>query len=148
MNFIKTSKITLITGSAPDEVHSMEQDKQFFDSIVVINNAWYLCEDQGYLVHPDDFPLENKPKNISKNQRIITADYYVPVPNGFGGLFYAGVNMTFTSAYWALGALKPDIITFIDDNLVNPPDGKTTHFYGFCKPDTLRNDVTLKSLEA
>lgn len=140
--------ITLITGSAPDAVHSKEWDKQFFDNIVVINNAWQLSDDWDYLVHPEDFPLENRPKSISKNQRINTADEYVPVQNNFGGFVYAGGAMSLTSAYWALGTLKPDLIAFIGCDMVYLSDGKATHFYGFGKPDPLRNDVTLNSLEA
>ncbi len=148
MNFIKAPKITLITGSAPDAVHSKEWDKQFFDNIVVINNAWQLRDDWDYLVHPEDFPLENRPKNIRKNQRIITADEYVPVQNSFGGFVYAGGTMSLTTAYWVLGTLKPNIIAFSGCDMVYPSDGKATHFYGFGKPDPLRNDVTLNSLEA
>ena len=148
MNFIKKPKIILIIGSAPDALISKEWDKQLFDTIVVINNAWQLREDWDYLVHPEDFPLEKRPRSISNHQRIITADDYVPVQNGFGGFVYAGGTMSFTSAYWALGTLKPDIIAFVGCDMVYSSDGKATHFYGFGQPDPLRDDVTLNSLEA
>lgn len=149
MNFLKKKpKITLIIGSAPDAVQSVKWDKQAFKNIVVINNAWQLREDWDYLIHPQDFPPERIPNSISQSQRIITADEYVPVQNAFGGFVYSGGTMSLTSAYWALGTLNPDIIAFIGCDMVYPPDGKATHFYGFGKPDPLRNDVTLQSLEA
>ncbi len=138
----------MIIGSAPDALQSKEWDKQHFDHIVVINNAWQLRDDWDFLVHPEDFPLIKRPNSVSKHQRIITADDYVPVQNTFGGFVYAGGTMSFTSAYWALGTLQPDIIAFIGCDMVYPSDGKATHFYGFGKPDPLRNDVTLHSLEA
>jgi hypothetical protein len=57
--------------------------------------------------------------------------------------------MAFTAGYWALGALKPDIIAYIGCDMVySAAAGKTSHFYGQGTPDPLRNDITLQSLEA
>ena len=56
--------------------------------------------------------------------------------------------MAFTSAYWALGALKPDILAFVGCDMVYPTSGAATHFYGTGAADPLRNDITLQSLEA
>jgi hypothetical protein len=55
--------------------------------------------------------------------------------------------MAFTAAYWALGALQPDVMAFFGCDLVYPASGPT-HFYGQGTPDPLRDDVTLQSLEA
>jgi hypothetical protein len=79
---------------------------------------------------------------------LITAHDFVPVQNEYGGFVYAGGTMAFTAGYWALGALKPDVLAFFGcDMNYQTRDGRT-HFYGDGEPDPLREDVTLQSLEA
>jgi hypothetical protein len=57
--------------------------------------------------------------------------------------------MSFTAGYWALGALKPDIIAYIGCDMVYSAEaGKASHFYGHGTADPLRDDLTLQSLEA
>ena len=57
--------------------------------------------------------------------------------------------MSFTAGYWALGALKPDVIAYIGcDMIYDAKPGEMTHFYGCGAADPLRVDVTLQSLEA
>jgi hypothetical protein len=57
--------------------------------------------------------------------------------------------MAFTAGYWALGALKPDVIAYIGCDMVyDAKPGQMTHFYGSGTADPLREDVTLQSLEA
>ena len=55
--------------------------------------------------------------------------------------------MAFTTAYWALHALKPDIFAFVGCDMIYPANS-ATHFYGQGSPDPLRDDITLQSLEA
>lgn len=141
-------KIVLIIGSAPDAIRASHWNKTIFSKIVAINNAWKVRDDWDYLIHPEDFPASNRPQLISAGQSIITAKDYVPIQNTYGGFVYAGGTMAFTSAYWALGALKPDILAFIGCDMVYPATGEATHFYGTGVADPLRDDVTLQSLEA
>jgi hypothetical protein len=140
--------IVLIIGSAPDAIRARSWKKHSFSRIVAINNAWKVRDDWDYLIHPEDFPLANRPSSISINQSIITADDYVSIQNTYGGFVYAGSTMAFTSAYWALGALNPDILAFIGCDMVYPKTGVATHFYGTGTADPLRIDITLQSLEA
>ena len=140
--------IVLIIGSAPDAVKAVNLDKATFTKIIAINNAWKVRQDWDYLIHPEDFPTENHPANVAQNQIIITADEYVPIQNTFGGFVYAGGTMAFTAAYWALGALQPDILAFIGCDMIYPTTGTATHFYGTGNADPLRDDVTLQLLEA
>jgi hypothetical protein len=57
--------------------------------------------------------------------------------------------MAFTAGYWALGALKPDVMAYVGcDMIYESRPGQTTHFYGQGVADPLRQDVTLQSLEA
>lgn len=140
-------KTVLIIGSAPDAMDARNFDMSNIDTVVAINNAWRIRDDWDYLVHPEDFPEDRRP--IPKaGQKIITAEEYVPSNNAFGGIIYAGATMAFTAAYWALHALKPDILLFSGCNMIyNAPAGRT-HFYGKGAPDPLRADPTLQSLEA
>ena len=57
--------------------------------------------------------------------------------------------MAFTAGYWALGALKPDVIAYVGcDMIYEAGAGQATHFYGQGRADPLRQDITLQSLEA
>ncbi len=140
-------KIVLVLGSGPDAMDAAAFTRDTFASIVVINNAWQVRHDWDYLIHPEDFPAERQPPTIDhETQTIITASDYVPVQNTFGGFVYAGGTMAYTAGYWALGAMKPDVLAFFscDMNYSN----SRTHFYGKGTADPLRDDITLQSLEA
>ena len=137
----------LILGSAPAALAAREWARGPFTHIVVINNAWRIREDWDFLIHPEDFPAENRPDCLTATQRIVTAQDYVPIQNAYGGFVYAGGTMAFTAGYWALGALKPSVIAFFGCDMVYPRSGNT-HFYGQGTADPLRADVTLRSLEA
>ena len=140
--------IVLIIGSAPDSIISREWRKDSFSNVVAINNAWRVREDWDYLIYPEDFPLENRPKKTSSGQVMITAQEFVPAQNSFGGFVYAGGTMAFTTAYWVLAHLRPQVIAFIGCDMVYPSTGVPTHFYGTGNADPLRDDLTLQSLEA
>jgi len=144
-------KSILIIGSALDAQRVKAWDLTRFSVCVVINNAWQLTEDWNYLIHPDDMPKENLPPMhaLSENQSFITSREYVPVQNHFGGFVYAGGTMAFTAGYWALGALRPDVIAYIGCDMIYPEKkDKKSHFYGNGEADPLRKDITLQSLEA
>jgi hypothetical protein len=141
-------KVALIIGSGVDALRARLWTRTAFQDIVAINNAWQIRPDWNYLIHPDDFPVEKMPSEIDASlQHVITATQYIPIQNKYGGVIYAGATMAFTAGYWALGALKPDIMAFVGCDMVYPQSGRT-HFYGNGAPDPLRADITLQSLEA
>lgn len=137
----------IILGSGPGVLQARDWNRKSDQCIVAINNAWQVRNDWDYLIHPEDFPVERHPHSLRAEQKIICARDYVPIKNQFGGVVYAGGTMAFTAAYWALGALKPRVIAVIGCDMVYPQTG-STHFYGVGTADPLREDITLRSLEA
>ena len=137
----------LILGSSPSVVACREWPRAPFDRIVAINNAWAVRPDWDDLVHPWDFAADRLPPTLQAGQRIITEADFVPAQNAYGGFVYAGATMAFTTAYWALHALKPRTIAFLGCDMVYDTPAQT-HFYGNGTPDPLRPDITLQSLEA
>ena len=127
----------IILGSGPGVLHARDQIKGAGQQIVAINNAWQVRPDWDVLIHPDDFPAERRPANPAPGQQIVTSADYVPLQNTLGGFVYAGGTMAFTAAYWALGALRPDVIGFVGCDMVYPTTGPT-HFYGTGTPDPLQ----------
>jgi hypothetical protein len=142
--------VVLIMGSAPDVVKAKAWDLSVFTSRVAINNAWQISQAWDYLIYPEDFPDARLPEVAPhSNQRLVVASEFVPHQNSFGGFVYAGGTMAFTAGYWALGALKPDVLAFVGCDMVySAPAGQSSHFYGEGTPDPLRADITLQSLEA
>jgi hypothetical protein len=141
-------RILLLLGSAPDAVRCEPWPKQAFSRIVAINNAWRVRPDWDFLVHAGDFPSDRLPHDATLRQaRIFSATQYVPAQNAFGGFVYAGATMALTAAYWTIHSQKPDVLAFLGcDMIYDRPD--KTHFYGIGRPDPLRDDVTLRNLEA
>lgn len=142
--------VVLIIGSAPDAVKAKGWDLSGFTSCVAINNALQITEDWDYLIYPEDLPRERLPPLASlAHRQLVAANDFVPQQNRFGGFVYAGGTMAFTAGYWALGALKPDVIAFLGCDMVySAKAGESSHFYGQGRPDPLRADITLQSLEA
>ena len=136
----------LILGSGPNVLECRAWDRAPFDRIVAINNAWAVRPDWDDLIFPDDFEASRQPVDMQTEQRFIRATDYVPVQNQFGGFVYAGGTMTFTAGYWALGAMMPKVIAMIGCDMIY--DTAKTHFYGNGTADPLRDDKTLRSLEA
>lgn len=141
------TKAVLIVGSAPDAVRAQEMDGPSFDAIVAINNAWRIRPDWTHLVHAGDFPDERKPV-AEPGQSILSYGAYVPANNAFGGIVHAGGTMAFSTAYWVLDTLRPDIMAFIGCDMIYDHAGGTSHFYGNGSADPLRPDPTLQDLEA
>jgi len=143
-------KMVLLIGSAPDATRAKSWDLSLFGQRVAINNAWQITPDWDYLVYPEDFAPERLPPTpLKPSQKLIAAPEFVPQQNSFGGFVYAGGTMAFTAGYWALGALKPDLIAFLGCDMVySATTGESSHFYGHGTPDPLRADMTLQSLEA
>jgi len=139
--------VVLVLGSGPNVVDSRSWPRDLFDTIVAINNAWAVRPDWDVLIHPEDFPTERRPVDVDTSQSIITAQEFVPAQNAFGGFVYAGGTMAFTAGYWALHALRPDVMAFMGCDMVYA-DGPRTHFYGKGDADPLRPDISLRSLEA
>ncbi|NEX47659.1 hypothetical protein [Pseudotabrizicola algicola] len=139
-------RTVIIMGSGPGVLASKAWAKDGA-TLVAINNAWQVRPDWDVLIHPDDFPVDRRPVQLGTGQRIVTSAEYVPLQNDFGGFVYAGGTMAFTAAYWALAALRPQVIGFIGCDMVYPARGNT-HFYGTGTADPLRPDISLRSLEA
>ncbi len=144
------SKMVLIVGSAPDALRVSDWDTSHFAHRVAINNAWQVCDTWDCLIYPEDFPPDRRPPvDQTRGKQLISASEFVPVQNHFGGFVYAGGTMAFTAGYWALGALKPDVIAYVGcDMIYEAGAGQATHFYGQGRADPLRQDITLQSLEA
>ena len=60
----------LIIGSAPDALEAQSFNRELFQWIVAINNAWKVRNDWDYCIFPDDFP-ENRRPNENKEQRLL-----------------------------------------------------------------------------
>ncbi len=140
-------RTVLILGSGADALTASKWPRDIFNEIVSINNAWRVRPDWTHLIYPEDFPVDRRPGVVDTAlQTVVTAKDFVPVQNQYGGFVYAGGTMAFTAGYWALGALKPDVLAFFGCDMIY---GKSqTHFYGNGTADPLRDDVTLQSLEA
>lgn len=137
---------TLLLGSAPAAIGARGWRRDGFDTIVAINNAHAIRPDWDVMVYPYDFPKENIP-TLRAGQSLIDESHFVPAQNRFGGFIYAGATMAFTAAYWALDALRPRVLAFFGCDMVYPATGPT-HFYGQGRPDPLRQDISLRHLEA
>ncbi len=142
-----TGGVILILGSGPGVTLAAQWPRAWFDTIVVMNNAWRVRPDWDALVFPEDFPPDRMPDNVLPDQRLVQADAFVPAQNRFGGFIHAGATMAYTTAYWALDALRPRVMAFMGCDMVYPATGQT-HFYGSGTADPLRDDVTLRDLGA
>lgn len=134
-------------GSGPNVVQVADWPRAPFDRIVAINNAWAVRDDWDDLVYPEDFDRARLPAQTTPAQRLIEADAFVPAQNHYGGFVLSGGTMAFTAAYWALRDLSPRVLAFLGCDMVYPSD-KPTHFYGTGTPDPLRDDLSLRDLEA
>ncbi|MEP1208918.1 MAG: hypothetical protein ABJM29_13770 [Rhizobiaceae bacterium] len=139
--------VVLVLGSAPDAVRVRNFDLSQFSAIVALNNAWQLRDDWTHIVYPEDFAEERRPVDTA-GRIVVEYDQFVPANNQFGGIVYAGGTMAFTGGYWALAALQPDLLAFLGCDMVYEGDPSQSHFYGQGEPDPLRDDPTLRSLEA
>jgi hypothetical protein len=138
--------VVLLLGSAPMASEAALWPRAPFDRIVAINNAWRVRKDWDVSVFPWDFPVDRQPV-AGPEQRLVTEAEFVPAQNGYGGFVYAGATMAFTSGYWVLHALRPQVLAVFGCDMHYPKAG-ATHFYGSGSADPLRNDITLRSLEA
>ena len=139
--------VVLILGSAPDVLRCRDWPRPPWDAIVAINNAVRVRTDWTHHIHPEDYDPHSMPAPASPDQTVVTAADYVPVQNRYGGFVYAGGTMSMTAGYWALGALSPRVIAYLGCDMVYDRPG-ATHFYGTGTPDPLREDISLRSLEA
>ncbi|MFL4468414.1 hypothetical protein ACERZ8_00475 [Tateyamaria armeniaca] len=141
------AKTVLILGSAPNVLAARDLPKSLFSSIVAINNAWKVRSDWDYHISPDDFPTDRMPTAVQSDQSLVGASDYVPANNAYGGIIYAGATMAFTAGYWVLAALRPSAMVFVGCDMVYS-NSAAPHFYGKGSADPLRDDITLRNLEA
>ena len=141
------TRIVVVMGSAPDAVRAKQLDCSILSGLVAINNAWKIRPDWTHCIYPEDLPDERRPDPSAAGKHVIWSEF-VPANNAFGGIVYAGGTMAFTAGYWALHALKPDILAFIGCDMVYEENAEKSHFYGKGEADPLRDDPTLQSLES
>lgn len=143
---MRSGEVVLILGSGPNVTQCRDWPRAPFDRIVAINNAWQVRPDWDDLVFPEDFAPDRRPQTRLPNQRLIEADAFVPAQNAYGGFVLAGGTMAFTTAYWALHALRPRVMAFLGCDMVYA--GAQSHFYGRGTADPLRDDLSLRDLGA
>ncbi len=136
----------LILGSAPSVMQAHSWPRAGFDHILAINNAWRVRPDWDATIHAWDFPPDRRPLP-GPDQSLVTQEDFVPAQNALGGFVYAGGTMAFTAGYYALHTHHPRVIAMLGCDMHYPKVGNT-HFYGTGTPDPLRDDFTLRSLEA
>jgi len=141
------TEIVLILGSGPSVLRCRDWERAPFDALVAINNAWAVRPDWDYLVYPEDMDRNRLPTDVSPAQTLIGAEAFVPAQNRFGGFVFAGGTMAFTTAYWVLHAMRPRVMAFLGCDMVYPAAAQT-HFYGTGTADPLRDDLSLRDLEA
>lgn len=143
----------LILGSALSALDCKEWSRDMlrarYTHVVAVNNAWQIRPDWDVSIFPEDFPPERRPQTLTPSQHCVEAREFVRANNLFGGVFYAGGTMAFTAGYWALHALRPFHIAYLGcDMLYDPAPDAMTHFYGRGHADPLRDDPSLRNLEA
>ena len=117
--------------------------------IVTINNAWKIRDDWDYAIVNEEMPEHNRPNpSIFGGKIIDSAEPYLEAYSRFGGFCFGGATMAIAVGYWAAAFLDADFVGFIGCDMdYSVHDGKT-HFYGVGNPDPLRNDLSLRSLDA
>jgi hypothetical protein len=139
-------KPCIIVGSSPSAI--ILSNRLLPESYkVAINNAWRIRSDFDASVFPSDFPKERQPDETFKGKTYTDIDYMPPI-NKAGGIIYCGATMAFAAGYWALSHFSTPLFGYYGCDMVyNAVDGKN-HFYGNGTADPLREDISLRSLEA
>ena len=115
--------------------------------VCCIHNAWKVVPNRfNILLHAMDFPDERKPKQLGLNQKLQqTLDW---VRQSFAddrhGGFYRnhcgyGKTMFFSSFWWIMENLQPDVIGFLGCDMHYPRGDNT--FYGKGNPDPLQYPI-------
>mgnify|MGYP000052100267 CR=1 FL=1 len=86
-------KVVLILGSGPNVTISQNWPSEWFDHIVVMNNAWRVRPDWNALVYPEDFPAERMPDSVSADQRLTGASAAAPGNQDFARLVLLGAPL-------------------------------------------------------
>lgn len=137
-------KPTLIIGSGPSALDLSQRDLGRTRT-AAINNAWRVRGDIDYLLFPSDFPEERRAPSSYKARRITVPDYMAGM-NAGGGLIFCGATMVFAAGYWAVHSIRTKVVGFYAADMIYPSQG--SHFYGEGTADPLREDISLRSLEA
>ena len=139
---LRKIKSALIVGSAPD-AERLSNARMPTQTLIAVNNAWRIRSDFLYSVYPGDFPVERRAPNSIRH---ISNSEYMHSIDRAGGITLCGATMAIATGYWAADFLRPMVLGFAACNMVYQPG--RTHFYGEGSADPLREDVTLRSLEA
>ncbi len=139
-------KKVLLIGSGLS-AEQVVQDNWNLDgwTVCCIHNAWRIVPDRwDFLLHAEDFPEKNKPLNIHRGQKMVTTLQWVRdsfASDKHGGFWRNhcgyGKTMFFTSFWWVMEHLKPQVFGFIGCDM-HYPDGDKNCIYGKGNPDPLQ----------
>ncbi len=113
--------------------------------VCCIHNAWRILPERfDYLLHAMDFPEERKPTDIQPGQKLVTTLKWVrdsfahDKHSGFWRNHCGyGKTMFFTSFWWIIENLQPEVIGFVGCDMHYPEEGDNT-IYGRGSPDPLQ----------
>ena len=116
-------------------------------TVCCIHNAWRAVPDKwDILLHAQDFPDDRKPQELKPNQHLQLTYEWVRgcFANDEHGGFWRnhagfGKTMFFSSFWWIMEHLNPELIGFIGCNM-SYPEGNNT-FYGHGSPDPLKYQI-------
>lgn len=146
----------MIVGSAPDAVRCERWGIPEDVAVVCVNNAWRLGIDWRFHLFPNDFPVDRRPAQYGPSQVSISnsrghaargMDYHSHVER-FGGLLWCGSTIAFAAGYWAMSALRCVELAYLGCDMVYDDGEGKTHFYGSGGKDPLRQNLSLRSIEA
>jgi hypothetical protein len=119
----------LIVGSGHSALEVNKYKKNGF-IIVVVNNAWKVCDFWDYLVYVGDFKGEI-PTNLKNNQKLISGKEYNLAMKNYGNVNNCGFSIMLNTSYWVIENLKPKVIYYLGADMNYVPDNNgNTHFYG------------------
>jgi hypothetical protein len=123
--------LVIASGRSSNEFSDYPYQKNGW-TIVVINNAWKICENFDYWIHPKDF-CGQRPQKINETQVVVNESMYMSALSNHGGeleCMGAG-SIALAALYWSLDCLKPNIIGLLGCDMDYTPDQNgDTHFYG------------------
>lgn len=137
------SKTIAILGSAPSapQLTSFATESTI---ILALNNAHRAVARTDIALYAGDLPPELRHPAAARIGRS-TPDY-LPAMQACGGFVFCGATIAFAAAYWTMCHYPHSQVLFFACNMVY--DSPQSHFYGQGKPDPLRRNLTLQSLEA
>ena len=122
------SKVLLLASGMSANQFSNYPYKENGWTIVAVNNGWQVTDEWEHWVRPPDYKGE-KPRIFLPHQEEVKR--YSTQLKMFGGQAQCGYSIMLNAGYWALGALKPNVIGMLGGDMNYTPDKDgNTHIYG------------------